>query len=471
VIGIGLSSAHGQGGGAAAQGGPGGRGGAQGGGPGGQGGGRGGGRGPQVVLPDKPTAVSLPMVSAEITGPGTWFDSSTSLPPGRDMAHYKYEAKEYFISGTANGKPYSTRIVVRKPSNAGKFSGLVILEAMHPSGAAHMFEFTSDYTMTSGHMAVEVVTNLTELTAHNKERYKDLNISNDQVSEVLAQAGALVKSKKSGTPFANVNVRKMVMLGTSATAAILAQYLPAHMVFRTPDMQRIFDGFLPMSTGATMRQVDVPLIQVPTMTEVTAGNVTTRADSDAAGDQFRLYEFAGMAHVDSRDSVRFKPDPCKFPASRFPEQVYMSVALRHLLDWVDKGKVPPRAERIAIDSNTDNDGSPMALDDNGNAKGGIRTTYVDVPVAKYGVRNEAANPPITNPSAWIRDHGANAPNQMCGLAGYQMPLSKEQLVKLYGNKKTYQDRVKKSVAELEKAGWSLPVYRDVILEDASKVVF
>jgi len=354
--------------------------------------------------------------------------------------------------------------MVRKPSN-GKFSGLVVLEAMHPSGAAHMFEFTSDYTMSSGHMAVEVVTSFTEPNAHNRERYKDQNISNDQVPEVLAQVGALVKSKKSGTPFANVTVRKMVMMGTSATAAILSQYLPAHMVYRTPDMQRIFDGFLPMSTGATMRQVDVPLIQVPTMTEFARGMVTTRADSDAAGDQFRLYEFAGMAHVDSRDSVRFKPNPCKNDASQFPEQVYMSVALRNLLEWVDKGKVAPRAERFGMNGNA------LAVDEQGNVKGGIRNPYVDVPTVKYSVPNEAANPPVTNPSKWIADHGATAPGQMCGLSGYQVTFSKEQLTKLYGNKKTYQDRVKKDVAELEKAGWSLPVYRDAIMDDASKVVF
>jgi hypothetical protein len=37
---------------------------------------------------------------------------------------------------------------------------------------------------------------------------------------------------------------------------------------------------------------------------------------------------------------------------------------------------------------------------------------------------------------------------MCGLAGYQIALSQEQLKKLYGNKKTYQDRVKRRVDEL-----------------------
>src|SRR5205823_4088277 len=157
---------------------------------------------------------------------------------------------------------------------------------------AHMFEFTAKYTMSSGHMAVEVVTSLTEPLAQNKERYKDLKVDPDQVSEILAQIGSLVKQAKAGTPFAGLATRKMVMLGTSATSAILISYLPAHMVFRTPDMQRIYDGFLPMSTGANIRQIDVPLIEVPTMTEATGGNVSTRQDGDMPGDQFRIYEFA-----------------------------------------------------------------------------------------------------------------------------------------------------------------------------------
>jgi hypothetical protein len=424
---------------------------------------------PAANLPDKPTAVSIPAVSAEVTGPGTIYDSTPSLPLGRGLARYGYEAREYFISGTANGKPYNTRIMVRKPSNNRKFSGLAIVEAMHPSGAAHMFEFTSDYTMTSGHMAVEVVTNLTELLAQNKERYKDLKVDPDQTSEILAQAGALIKQTKIGTPFAGLQIRKMVLLGTSATAAILMAYLPAHMVYRTQDMKGIYDGFLPMSTGATPRAVDVPLIEVPTMTEVSGGNVTKRPDGDTPGDQFRVYEFAGMAHVDSRDSVRFKPDPCRYSVSQYPEQAYMSVALSALLDWVDKGKIPARAERIAVETG---EGRPsIAVDENGNAKGGIRNPYVDVPSAKFAVRNEAANPPIPNPSAWVAAHGQGAPAQMCGLAGYETAYSKEQLQKLYGNKKTYESRVRKSLDELEKTGWSLPIYRDLILADAAKVTF
>src|SRR6476660_8750517 len=83
---------------------------------GGGGGQRGGGA--PANLPDKATAVSIPTVSAEITGPGAMFDSTPSLPSSRGLAKYGYEAREYFISGTANGKPYNTRIVVRKPTSS-----------------------------------------------------------------------------------------------------------------------------------------------------------------------------------------------------------------------------------------------------------------------------------------------------------------------------------------------------------------
>src|SRR5262249_48198700 len=179
--------------------------------------------------------------------------------------------------------------------------------------------------MSSGHAAVEIATAGLELfVEHNKERYKDLKVEQDQVPEILAQVGALVKQNHKDGPFAGLNVRKMVMGGTSATAAVLIRYLPAHMVYRTPDMKVIYDGFMPTSNGSTIRQVDVPLIQIPTMTEVSSGNITARRDGDAPGDQYRLYEFAGMAHVDSRDSVRFKPDPCKNPISQFPLQAYFS---------------------------------------------------------------------------------------------------------------------------------------------------
>src|SRR5262245_2682868 len=421
---------------------------------------------PAVNLPQNPTAVALPMVSAQVTGPGPMYESTQSLAPGKGLAAFKYEAKEYFISGTANGQPYKTRLVVRKPANNSKFTGLVLVEPMHPSGSAHMFEFTSIYTMTGGHAAGESLMGGTQTVMDsNMERYKDVRVAQGQANEIIAQVGSLIKSKDSASPFAGLTVRKMVLAGTSATAGTLIQYLPAHMVYRTPDMQRIFDGFLPTSNGSVIRPIDAPLIQVPTMLEVRNANITTRADGDAPGDQYRLYEFPGMGHVDSKDNARLQPNPCKYALSSYPMQAYMSVALNYLLQWVDKGTLPPKADRIQ------KDGAGMVLDELGNPKGGIRSPYVDVALTKYAVPNEGATPLISNPSAYVAKGGQQAANQMCGLSAFQTDFSKDQLKKLYGNKKTYRSKVEKRVGELEKAGWSLPVYREMILADTAKVEF
>ena len=412
-------------------------------------------------------AVGLPTMSAEITGPGPVFDSIPSLPPEQGLERSGYEAKEYFVTGTANGQPYRTRIVVRKPANNTRFSGLVLVEAMHGSGAAHMFEFTSIYTMTSGHAAIEILTTSPmQFVGHNEARYKDLQIANGQANDILAQVGALIKN---GTPLGGLAVRKMVLAGTSQTAGILINYLPAHMVYRTPQMQRIYDGFMPTSNGSTIQDVDVPIVHVPTMHEVSAPNITWRQDGDEPGKQYRLYEFSGMAHIDTRDSARMKPNPCAQPLSTFPLQAYMSVALHHLFQWVDKSVVPPRAERIWIDRNQHGDGSPMALDEHSNPRGGIRNPYVDVPTVRYGIRPAAASPPVSNPSAWIKANGPNAPSLMCGLSGYQIGFSKDELRKMYRNKKNYVTMVERHLDELEKAGWSLPVYRDLILADAASI--
>src|SRR6185436_810517 len=121
----------------------------------------------------------------------------------------KYEAREYFVSGTANRQPYKTRIVVRRPSDNARFSGLVLAEAMHPSGAAHMFEFTSNYTMGSGHAAVEIVTaGLDVLVAHHKQHATDIKVAQHQVADILDPVGSAIKRNQHDGPLAALPVRK-----------------------------------------------------------------------------------------------------------------------------------------------------------------------------------------------------------------------------------------------------------------------
>jgi hypothetical protein len=407
-------------------------------------------------------------MSSEVTGPGPIFDSAPSQAPGHGLADYHYVTHEYFVSGTADGKPYTTRLVVRRPAEDRDFSGLVLAESMHTSGAAHAFEFTAMYVMDSGHAAVEILTVTPErLTAFNAKRYADLKVVDGQANDILAQVGALIKSNRG--PFGDLEIRKMVLSGSSMSSGTLINYLSAHMVYRTADMGHIYDGFMPTSVGSTIPAVDVPLIQMPTMHEFET-NVPRRQDSDEVGQQFRLYEVSGIGHVDSRDNIRLLPNPCSHPLSTFPAQAYMSVGLHHLFRWVDEGIPAPRAGRILLDRNLDNDGSQMLLDEQGNGMGGIRNPYVDVPTAKYVAINTPAEPPIANPNWWITQNAGGA-NIMCRLSAYQLPFSREQLRRLYGNPRAYRRKVEDRLDELEAEGWSLPLYRDMILADAAAIEF
>lgn len=406
-------------------------------------------------LPSAPVTVAIPAIAPN-TGPGPAYNSALGQWPGHDMDHFGYVADEYAISGTADGEPYKTRLVVRRPADMSRFSGLVLFEPMHPAGFAHGFEHNSVYLMDAGHIAIEVLTLGQEHLAFNPARYGDHTFSPNQTSEVLAQAGALIRSARS--PIAGAGMRKMILFGTSATSRILTDYLPAHDIFLLADGSKIFDGFLPTSNGTRILPVDVPMIQMPTQHEYM--NVATAVqDGDDAGHQFRVYEFAGIGHLMARHNPRMTPQLCENKPTEYPLELYFSVALHHLLEWVDKGITPPRGERVLVDRNMDNDGSLMVLDEHGNAVGGIRNPYVDVPFATYVAGNTLAAG---------QDEALAA---VCRLSVYEVPFSQEKLRELYGSKRRFLQEFEASLEEHEAAGWSLPVYHDLIMADAMAVEF
>jgi Alpha/beta hydrolase domain len=429
-----------------------------------------GGRGqPGGGTPVTPEPVSLPDSWKPVTGPGPMYNSAPSHAPGYTPEDFGYLTLEYFVSGTANGEPYTTRLVIRRPGRDADYSGLVLAESMHSSGSAHMFEFTAAYLMNSGHVAVEILTTSPELMVDlNPERYDELSISNGQANDILAQVGALVKSTDG--PMGGLPVRKMVLGGTSMSAGTLLNYLAVHPRYRTPDMKHIYDGYFPTSTGSDVPRIDVPVIEMPTQREVQS-NVTRRNDGDEPGNQFRLYEFTAIGHVDSRDNVRLLPNPCVHPLSTFPSQAYFSVSLYHLFRWVDEGIVPPRADRVWLDRNIENDGSQMVLDEHGNPVGGIRSPYVDVPTATYTAVNSAADPLPEKVSEYVRVNGPQGAQIMCTLSNYQYPFEPEKLERLYGNLRSYRKAFEDRLNELEAEGWSLPIYHDMILADARAIEF
>ena len=403
----------------------------------------------------------IPTVSMPVTGPGAMFPGLQRVPAGTGLADQKYVVREYFVSGTASGKPYTTRILVRQPEDPKRFGGIVVAEPMHASGNSWMFFFTRTYMMRHGYISVEIAPQkaATEATivASNPQRYARINIPDaEQANEILAQVGALLKGNGPTSPLAGMRVRRLIMMGTSQSSGTLRGYLPAHAAWRMPDGTPIFDGFLATSTaGMPIPRVDVPLIQIATQTEVNAGakggSAYRRPDGDAPGDQFRLYEIAGMPHNDSRENPTYDPDPCKLPVTQFPVGAMMAMGLHHVIEWTDRGTLPPRAERIGVENGT------IATDANGNARGGVRTTYVDVPVAKYSVPNSADPKPGTRNDFY------------CGIAGVETPLPADRLHALYKDAAAYRTSVRQRLTELTKAGWFLPEYAEQVIGDAEKV--
>ncbi len=403
----------------------------------------------------------VPTISGPVAGPGRMYpDPEVNITPTA-LEDFPYVTEEYFVSGSIAGAPYTTRIIVRRPRTASAFSGTVVAEALHAGGRSLIFEWSRRSILTRSHLFVEIVhsgANINLLKTFNAERYATLNIGMGQTNEVIAQVGRLIKSKTG--PFAAYDVRRTTLMGTSASSGTVRNYLAAHATLRMPDEKPIFDGFLLTSTNGNtpLPVVDVPMIQMPTQTEVVTwaeqGIKYRRPDSDEPGNRFRLYEVAGMPHNNSRDNPGFQNDPCTLPVTDFPAGAFTALALNHLIEWIATGKTPPKAPPIAVDQDPKNDGSHLALDEHGNAKGGIRNVWVDVPIATYGVFGKGKT---------------TQQDRLCQLAGTKVALADDVLRKMYKGSGDYTARVEQRLKQLIAEGWFLPEYADSVRADARVV--
>jgi len=414
------------------------------------------------------TTPPVPSVVGPVMTPGTMYPNPavSIVPTAVKVEDFPYVTEEFFVSGTANGAPYTTRVIIRRPKDATAFSGTVIGEAMHAGGRSLIFEWSRVSILTRHHVFAEIVhspAQIQMLKTFNPERYASLGIAMGQSNEIIAQFGRLMKSEAmSGRigPLAGYNVRRVTLMGTSASSATVRNYLGVHADLRMPDGGPIFDGYLLTSTlgNTPLPVVDVPMIQMPTQTEVTMyaeqGNGYRRPDSDEKGNRFRLYEVAGMPHNNSRDNPGFLNDPCTLPVTDFPAGAFTALGLNYLVEWIANGKVPPHAPPIEVDKDTTGDGSLLALDQYGNAKGGIRNVFVDVPIATNGVLGKGRTP---------------AQDRLCQLGGTKVPLADATLTGLYKNNADYQNRINARLTQLIKEGWFLPEYANDVRSDAKAV--
>ena len=215
----------------------------------------------------------VPHVLGRMTGPGPMYPNPaiSVVPEAPKVEDFPYVTDEYYVEGVAKDVPYRTRIIVRRPTDPSTFSGVVIAEALHAGGRSLVFEWSRVSILTRRHMFVEIVhspANINLLKTFNAERYGSFRIEMGQTNDVIAQVGMLIKS---GTgPFAGYKVQKITLMGTSASSGTVRNYLADHATLRTDTGGPIFDGYLLTSTNGNtpLPVVDVPMIQMPTQTEV-----------------------------------------------------------------------------------------------------------------------------------------------------------------------------------------------------------
>ncbi len=399
---------------------------------------------------------NIPTVEGPITGPGPMHPGIRPGPEGTNLEDFGYITEEFFVSGTAGpaNASFKVRLLVRRPANPAKFSGMVLGEPTHRGGNALICQYARFGIGKRSHLCADVMArpiNLSNpntagagLREFNLARYGSLHVASDQTNEILGQVGRLLRSNLSGGPLAGYAVRTLIMGGTSDSSGATRTYMSSgsmldHADLRMPDAGPIYEGFFVTSTlgGAPVPVTDVPTIQMPSQSEVHGTNAYRRPDSDAPGDQFRIYEVSGMSHNDARENPAFSG--CTNPLSHFPHGALTFMGLQHVLDWAAHGSIPPRAPYMEVDGDL-SDGTRVALDEHGNAKGGVRSTYLDVPAFTFTIPNSGPG--------------------LCSQTGWITPFSEEKMRSLYRNHGGYASRIQHRLKELMDDGWFPREYAD-----------
>ncbi|WP_442930662.1 alpha/beta hydrolase domain-containing protein [Mycolicibacterium sp. 050232] len=354
-----------------------------------------------------------------------------------DLATLGYGAEEFFVSGTAGSfsdvvaseADYTTRIVVISPNDPTKSNGTVIIEWLNVSGGidapavwlmAHREIAREGYAyvaVSAQRVGVEGGDSLVganmSLKAQDPERYSALHHPGDAFAyDIFTQVGRLVRDGA----IDGLGPETILAVGESQSAMFLTTYVNDV----DPDAA-VFDGFLVHSRFGTAASPDgtsalnasrpvpfrddlrVPVLTVLTETDVVDGHLpgyhrARRPDSA----MFRAWEIAGTSHADNY-TIRVGfidtgsaplPDivAAYAPTDRLmgvelsyfinfaPQHHYvLQAAIASLTRWIREGKAPVSVPPLEL---TDDEPVRFALDANGIAAGGVRTPWVDVPIAR-----------------------------------------------------------------------------------------
>lgn len=337
-------------------------------------------------------------------------------------------------SGAAD---FTTRLVVLAPVDRTQFNGTVLVEWLNVSGGidapavwmmAHREMVRAGYAyvaVSAQHVGVEGGVNLMgldmSLKSQDPARYAELHHPGDAYSyDIFSQAGQIVRDGQRRGILGDLLPERVVALGESQSALFLTTYINA-----IDPLAQIYDGFLvhsrfapaaPLGGGSIFEVLQtstppavtfrpdlrVPLVTIITETDLAYGprqGYHTARQPD--NQRLRVWEIAGTAHADNY-TIQVAPiDSGSAPLTDIvaaytptnmlmgqqldhcinfaPQHHYvLQAALSQLCHWVRTGQPPPSAVPIEL---TDAEPPQPILDANGLARGGVRTPWVDVPIA------------------------------------------------------------------------------------------
>jgi hypothetical protein len=455
-------------------------------------------------------AIPIPQVSAPIpvTDNSYPFGAADHTRVPSDLKSVGYAEEELLVTGSANvydwpsgsavaavrsaNAPYTTRVLIRRPAKAAKFSGNVIVELFNPS---NLFDLNLGWALSHKQIVrngdawvgitakpVSVVT----LKNFNGARYAALawknplplddtrncatvaqdssrETENGLVWDIHRQVAMWLRSDAASNVFsyggAKTRVQRLYAWGYSQTGGYLYTYINAIHPLDVRELGKpLFDAYLvAVASGPTpinqcaerlaandprrqIKNAGVPVMRIMSQSDYLGGIGMRRADSDEAPDQFRNYEIAGSGHA-SPDELNYAAAPADLEkggravppmsCNEGPRSRFpSSLFFDAALRNLDLWVRKGQAPP-RVEPIQVVDGKPV-LDEFGNVRGGVRSPFVDVPTSTW-------NGNSTGPS-------------FCRIAGHELPFDAELLKKLYTTNKDYVAAVRKNVAALVKAG-------------------
>jgi len=308
---------------------------------------------------------------------------------------------------------------------------------------------------------------------------------NGLVWDVLTQVGTMFKSEDNPT---GVAAKTVFLTGESQSGNYIVTYYkyfhPKAEIAAGDGKQPVFDGYLleaattpegsPIQQCASPLPADDPQQAIPGRAAPLMlinsqwdffpyRKHHAKPDGDSDTDRSRTWELAGSNHgwrwqylygdADHKDLAKgdllggseWVAWSC--PADRPEVPLYMAekAMYEHLIDWVEHGTTPPKAEPIALKSGT----FDVDYDADGTAKGGLRLPMVAVPINSYGEGRPTLSDGCTE------------------LA----PFAPEKLKTLYGTPDAYLKQYSIATWDLVQRGFLLPEDATRLVEDAKAVKF